>query len=200
MPRLNTGMSNPRPGNGASVANRSRSMHSSSARSSPARRTSSALPAGTERDPWRPARGVTGVGRPSNVVCGGHLSVRANVVIIGGGVIGSSIAWHLQQRGVEDVLLIEAASRIASETSAAGAGYVSLWNREPELERYALKFWPDRAQGRADDFQLRRNGFLEISDASLDLAEMFRAQINLPRTDPQAARLVSLDELAKLVP
>jgi len=126
--------------------------------------------------------------------------MNADIIVIGGGVIGCSVAWHLRQSGIENVVLIEAGESIASETSAAGAGYVSLWNREPELERYALKFWPELAERSGNDIRLKRNGFLEISDASLDLREMFRAQIGLPATDSQAARPVSLGELTKLVP
>ena len=34
----------------------------------------------------------------------------ASVVIIGGGVMGTSIAWHLAAAGVTGVLLLEAAS------------------------------------------------------------------------------------------
>ena len=35
------------------------------------------------------------------------LPSRAHVVIIGGGVIGTSVAYHLTLRGVTDVLLLE---------------------------------------------------------------------------------------------
>ena len=32
----------------------------------------------------------------------------ANIVIIGGGIIGTSIAYYLAQRGIRDVVLVEA--------------------------------------------------------------------------------------------
>jgi sarcosine oxidase subunit beta len=32
---------------------------------------------------------------------------RADVVIIGGGIVGSSIAWHLVEAGCKDVLVLE---------------------------------------------------------------------------------------------
>ena len=32
---------------------------------------------------------------------------RAQVVIIGGGIIGASVAYHLTKRGISDVLVLE---------------------------------------------------------------------------------------------
>ncbi|MGA1597093.1 MAG: FAD-dependent oxidoreductase, partial [Candidatus Nanopelagicales bacterium] len=49
------------------------------------------------------------------------LPTRARVVIVGGGVIGCSIAYHLTQLGVTDVLLIEKHELTAGTTwHAAG--------------------------------------------------------------------------------
>ena len=64
-----------------------------------------------------------------------NLPARARVVIVGGGVIGCSIAYHLTKLGVSDVLLIEKDELTAGTTwHAAGlitsAGYhddTSLW-------------------------------------------------------------------------
>jgi pyruvate/2-oxoglutarate dehydrogenase complex dihydrolipoamide dehydrogenase (E3) component len=36
----------------------------------------------------------------------GELPDRAQVVVVGGGVIGTSIAWHLTKLGIGDVLLL----------------------------------------------------------------------------------------------
>ena len=45
------------------------------------------------------------------------------MVIVGGGVIGASIAFHLAEAGVEDVLLVER-GELASGSSSKGAGGV----------------------------------------------------------------------------
>lgn len=37
----------------------------------------------------------------------GNLPQQANIVIIGGGAIGCSIAYHLAKMGVKDILLLE---------------------------------------------------------------------------------------------
>src|SRR4029450_5321347 len=55
---------------------------------------------------------------------GGRLPDRAQVVIVGGGVIGSSIAYHLAGLGISDVLVLER-HRVASGTSWHAAGLVA---------------------------------------------------------------------------
>ncbi|MCA1667624.1 MAG: FAD-binding oxidoreductase, partial [Thermomicrobia bacterium] len=45
----------------------------------------------------------------------------ADVVVIGGGCIGASIALHLAREGVRDVLLVERAYLCAGTTGQSGA-------------------------------------------------------------------------------
>jgi 4-methylaminobutanoate oxidase (formaldehyde-forming) len=55
---------------------------------------------------------------------GPSLPSRAGTVILGGGIIGASIAYHLAAAGVEDVLLLEK-NVLGSGTSWHAAGLVS---------------------------------------------------------------------------
>ena len=52
-----------------------------------------------------------------------ELPERANVVIIGGGIIGCSTAYHLAKRGCQDVVLLERA-QLTSGTTWHAAGLV----------------------------------------------------------------------------
>ena len=52
----------------------------------------------------------------------GDLPERAGVVVVGGGVIGTSIAFHLAEAGVPDVVLIERDELGAGSTSKAAGG------------------------------------------------------------------------------
>lgn len=56
-----------------------------------------------------------------------NLPQEAQVVIIGGGIGGASIAYHLAKRGVSDVLLLER-DRLTCGTTWHAAGLVgTLW-------------------------------------------------------------------------
>ena len=45
-----------------------------------------------------------------------HLKEDAEVVIIGGGVLGTSIAYHLAKKGMKDVVLLEKSELTAGST------------------------------------------------------------------------------------
>ncbi len=61
---------------------------------------------------------------PSAVVVASGLPDRARVVIVGGGIIGSSIAYHLTREGETDVVLLER-GRLSNGTTWHAAGLVS---------------------------------------------------------------------------
>ena len=59
----------------------------------------------------------------------------ANVVVIGGGVLGASAAFHLAEAGLDEILLIDRGP-IASATTPQAAGQTGYLN----VDRFALKF------------------------------------------------------------
>lgn len=109
-----------------------------------------------------------------------------DVLVVGGGVLGTSIALELGRAGAGDVLLVER-DAIAEGTSNAGAGIVALWGglspflgpHEIALERYGLQSYAELTS-LGYDFGFKRNGtlfpaateatyqaFAEIGDAPL---------------------------------
>lgn len=62
----------------------------------------------------------------------------ASVVIIGAGVIGCSIAYHLAQRGQSDVVVVERATIRAGSTSKAAGGIRAQFANELEI-RFSLE-------------------------------------------------------------
>jgi sarcosine oxidase, subunit beta len=71
------------------------------------------------------------------------------VLVVGAGVLGTSLACHLLGRGAGRVMVLDAATPAAA-TSGAGAGFVGLWAAgyadfltaaELELERYSIGYY-----------------------------------------------------------
>ena len=89
----------------------------------------------------------------------------ANVVVVGGGVLGTSAAFHLAEAGQDDVLLIDRGP-LASATTPQAAGQTGYLN----VDRFALKFGTycieffenfEQRTGRAIDF--RQCGSLRVA-------------------------------------
>ena len=63
---------------------------------------------------WRRLKPARSIGRTSaRRLCTARLPERVDAVVIGGGCVGSSVAYHLQQRGLQ-TLLLEAHALTAS--------------------------------------------------------------------------------------
>jgi glycine cleavage system aminomethyltransferase T/glycine/D-amino acid oxidase-like deaminating enzyme len=96
----------------------------------------------------------------------GPIPDRARVVIVGGGVIGSSIAYHLSKIGINDVLLLER-RRIASGTSWHAAGLVARVRAShpmTELSNYGVDLYGRLAEATGVDVHLRPTGSLTLAE------------------------------------
>ena len=60
------------------------------------------------------------------------------VVVVGGGAMGVSVAWHLRQLGVTDVVLLERDSLAAGSTSRSAGGIRTQFSDELNI-RIALR-------------------------------------------------------------
>ena len=110
--------------------------------------------------PFRP-------GRPPRFA--GPLPAAADVVVIGGGIIGVMTAWFLAAGG-ERVVLCEK-GRIAAEQSGRNWGWVRKQGRDPaELPMMieALSIW-DALQASGLDLGLRRSGILYAANGPGDM-------------------------------
>jgi 4-methylaminobutanoate oxidase (formaldehyde-forming) len=67
---------------------------------------------------------------------GAALPEHAAVVVVGGGVVGCSIAYHLTRRGISDVLLIEQGT-LTGGTTWHAAGLVSQLKSSHSLTKLA---------------------------------------------------------------
>jgi sarcosine oxidase, subunit beta len=99
------------------------------------------------------------------------------VLIVGGGVIGSSIAYHAARQG-RTVLVVErkevAVEPAASWASAGGIRPQGLHPAEAALARAALARWPTLAEELEADFNYRKNGHLLLAQSEVEAEQLQR--------------------------
>ncbi len=131
----------------------------------------------------------------------GPLPDRAQVVVIGGGVAGSSIAYHLAGIGISDVLLLERA-RIASGTSWHAAGLVArVRGSHPmtELANYGVDLYRELEDETGVDVHFRPTGSLTLAETEDRLQEL-RYTAAIARHHGTEARLLEPSEVPEVWP
>lgn len=105
-----------------------------------------------------------------------ELPSRAKVVIIGGGIIGCSIAYHLAKRGVSDVVLLER-KQLTCGTTWHAAGLVSMLWPTPfltQLAKYSHELYASIEEETGQATGYRRIGSLSIARTTERLEELLR--------------------------
>src|SRR6476646_2250199 len=101
---------------------------------------------------------------------------RARVVIIGGGVIGCSVAYHLAHMGCNDVVLLER-DRLTSGTTWHAAGLIvtfgSLSETSTEMRKYTRDLYAKLEAETGQDTGFKPVGFIEVA-ADKDRLEEYR--------------------------
>ena len=131
----------------------------------------------------------------------GSLPGRAQVVIVGGGIAGSSIAYHLAGLGITDVLLLERA-RIASGTSWHAAGLVArVRGSHPmtELANYGVDLYRGLAEETGVDVHFRPTGSLTLAENDGRMTEL-RYAAAIARHHGIEARLLEPAEVPEVWP
>ena len=131
----------------------------------------------------------------------GPLPDRAHVVVIGGGVAGSSIAYHLAGIGITDILLLER-QRIASGTSWHAAGLVArVRGSHPltELANYGVDLYRELGDRTGVDVNFRPTGSLTLAENEGRLTEL-RYTAAIARHHGTEARLMEPSEVPDVWP
>lgn len=129
-----------------------------------------------------------------------QLPASADVVIIGGGIIGASAAFSLAERGVS-VALVEKGS-VGAEQSSRNWGWCRRQNRDERelpLSGIALQLWDDIAAKIGEDIGFRRCGLLYATDNPAQLAQWDNWQA-LARQYGVNSRMLTAAEAAELIP
>src|SRR4051794_6195741 len=101
---------------------------------------------------------------------------RARVVIVGGGIIGTSVAYHLAHMGWKDVVLLER-DRVTSGTTWHAAGLIvtfgSTSETSTEMRKYTRDLYARLEAETGQDTGFKPVGFIEVA-ADRDRLEEYR--------------------------
>lgn len=130
--------------------------------------------------------------------------MKAHAVVIGGGVMGCSIAWHLACRLdplSQPVVLLEKTSLAAGSSGRSGAilrqHYAS--SELAGMARDSLRAYAGLARTTGRSIGFRRTGVLLLARTPEDVARV-RANVELMRGLGIDTRVVDADEVRRLVP
>jgi sarcosine oxidase subunit beta len=130
------------------------------------------------------------------------MKILCDAVVVGGGIAGVSVAYHLAERGLKDVVLLEKEPLLGTGSSAASAGVI--YHHFPEKVNQRLSRASMRALNEFETkfdakIEFRRSGCVQTASTSEDLA-MLRAMHDGALDLGVESHLLSPAQLAEIVP
>jgi sarcosine oxidase subunit beta len=129
------------------------------------------------------------------------LPERAEVVIVGGGAIGVSAAFHLAEAGVRDVLLVESGALGSGSTCKAAGGVRAQFSDQVNIELGLRSLAAFERFGRrpGQQIDLRQVGYLFLLDdpdtiAAFEWAVERQNRLGVP------SRMITVEEAVRLSP
>lgn len=121
-------------------------------------------------------------------------------VVIGGGVVGASVLYHLTKLGWTDVALIERAELTAGSTWHAAAGYHAL-NGDPNiaaLQAYTIDLYRDIEEESGQSCGIHETGGVNIATDPDRWEQLKAAWATFNAIGVDTARLITPDEVAEI--
>src|SRR5467141_4023952 len=127
----------------------------------------------------------------------------AEVVIIGSGIVGSSVAYHLAEDGCTNVLVVEREAHQGKGSTGKSMGGVRAQFSTPvniQMSRYSIDFFSkfDEVVGHPADY--RAHGYLFCATSQKHLAYLKANQERQNSLGVTNVEWVSPEEIAKMVP
>ena len=127
----------------------------------------------------------------------------ADVVIVGGGIVGASIAWHLTEAGCRNVLLVEReAHQGKGSTGKSMGGVRAQFATRPNIQMslYSIPFYAafDERLGQPGGY--RDQGYLFVATQPKHLEYLETNQKLQKSLGLKQARMISRDDIAAIVP
>jgi len=106
----------------------------------------------------------------------------ADCVIIGGGIIGTSVAYYLAKSGMTDVVVLEADYLASGGTGRCGGGIRQQWSTEPNarLAMESVRIFTTLEDELDEDIEFLQGGYLVLAYTDEDV-EQFERNVALQR-------------------
>ncbi|MFY0760389.1 FAD-binding oxidoreductase [Metabacillus dongyingensis] len=128
--------------------------------------------------------------------------METEVIVIGGGVIGSSITYHLARDGVRVKQLEKGSIANQGAASRASAGGIRLNNRDPRelsLAKASILRWESLEEELEADLEYLPTGQIMLFDHRYNMEDLFN-QVKEDQKNGIVSRIVDQDGLKELIP
>ena len=131
------------------------------------------------------------------------MKTKAKYVIIGGGISGMSIAYHLAKKGEKNIVVIEKDYYTAGATGRCGAGIRQQWGTKMNciLAKKSIEFF-EKAQEELEydgNVEFKQEGYL-IVGSNKEEDEMFEKNVKLQQALGIPAKKLTKEEAKEIVP
>ncbi len=127
----------------------------------------------------------------------------AEVVIIGGGISGCSIAYNLAKKGVKNIVVLEKNYICSGSTGRCGAGVRMQWGTEMncKIAKKSIEFFENANEilEYDRDVDFKQSGYLLVADTEKEV-DQFKRNIEVQHACGVPSRLLTLDEAREIVP
>ncbi|MGN6107558.1 MAG: NAD(P)/FAD-dependent oxidoreductase [Kofleriaceae bacterium] len=138
---------------------------------------------------------------PATLEAEGPLPARAEIAIIGGGVIGLSIAYHLARRGLHDVVVIERGYLAEGASGRNGGGIRQQWSTEINIRlmQESVELCRRFAVELGVNVWFRQGGYLFLARSAKEVARLEK-NIALQNRCGVATRMLEPRQAQEIVP
>lgn len=125
----------------------------------------------------------------------------ADVVVIGGGIVGCAVLYHLTKFGMTDSVLLERKQLTAGSTWHAAAGFHTMNGNAgvARLQAYTIDLYPEIQEISGQDVGLHKPGGVTVA-ATNARWEFLKAEHSRHKVMGIDSRLVTPEEIASLTP
>jgi len=129
------------------------------------------------------------------------MNKQADIVIIGGGVQGCSIAYNLAKRGQKNIIVLEKNTCANGSSGRCGAGFRQQFGTEMNciLARESVRILQQLSEELDYDIEFNQKGYLILAYTEKELAQ-FKKNVRLQQSLGIASRLLTPKEAKEIVP